>query len=155
MKISELYPPGAIPSKDDKTRTFLDRVDTIFGVIIERIADIFSSTPENKKGPLYADWKRITGSASPGNALRRRCDYHGGINLSNTKEHFKSVNPEDRIIFSPNKVSVYLKRPIIIGQQRSGMRIGSSLRSFKRPEEVIKGYEKMRHAHIIMEYKNA
>ena len=115
MKISELYPPGAIPSKDDKTRTFLDRVDTIFGVIIERIADIFSSTPENKKGPLYADWKRITGSASPGNALRRRCDYYGGINLSNTKEHFNSVNPEDRIIFSPNKVSVYLKRPIIIG----------------------------------------
>ena len=155
MKISELYPPGAIPSEDEKTLTFLDKIDVVFEGIIARIRDVFSSTPDNMKGPLYADWQRITCSASPVNGLRRRCDYFGGINLSNTKEHFKSVNPEDRIIFSPNKVGVFLKRPIITSEQRSGMRIGSSLRTFKRPEEVINGYEKMRHAHIIMEYKNA
>lgn len=155
MKISELYPPGAIPSEDEKTLSFFDKIDAVFEGIIARIRDVFSSTPDNEKGPLYTDWQRITGSASPGNALRRRCDYFGGINLSNTKEHFKNVNPEDRLIFFPNKVSVFLKRPIITGLQRSGMRIGSALSSFKRPEEVIKGYEKIRHAHIIMEYKNA
>ena len=155
MKISELYPPGAIPSEDDKTNSFLDKIDTVFEGIIARIRDIFSSTPENKKGPLYTDWQRITGSSSPGNALRRRFDYHGGINLSNTKEHFKSVNPGDKLEFSPSKVTVYLKKRVETQVMKSGLRVGGRLRNFTRPERDIQKYEKMRHAHIIMEYKNA
>lgn len=155
MKIKELFPPGAIPEEDNKMLSFLDQIDNVFGAILLRIKDVFSSTPDKIQGPLYHDWQRITGLNDPGSGLRRRCDYHDGLNLSNTKEHFKAVNPEDRLEFSPNKVSIFFKEPITTKKQRSGMRVGRAIRKFKRPEDVIKKYEQMRHAHIIMEYKNA
>lgn len=155
MKIKELFPPGGIPEEDYKTLTFLDRVDEVFEVIVLRIKDVFASIPDKKCGPLYHGWQRVTGLDDPGSGLRRRCDYYEDLNLSNTKEHFESVNPEDMLVFSPNRVTVFLQRPITTGEQRSGMGIGRPIRKFKRPEEVIKKYEKMRHAHIIMEYKNA
>lgn len=155
MKIKELFPPGSIPEEDNKMLSFLDQIDEVFAAILLRIKNVFSSTPDQNHGPLYQDWQRITGLEDPGNGLRRRCDYHDGLNLSNTKEHFKSVNPEDRLEFSPNQVTVFLKRRITIREQRSGQRTGRPIRKFKRPKEVIKKYEQMRHAHVIMEYKNA
>ena len=155
MKIIELFPPGSIPEGDLGARDFLEKIDGVFGKIIERIIAVFKSTPENEKGPLYEDWKRITGSDSPSESLRRRCDYHRGVNLSNTKEHFKSVNPGDKLEFSPSKVTVYLNKRIDTQVMKSGLRIGGRLRNFTRPERDIQKYEKMRHAHIIMEYKNA
>lgn len=156
MNIIDLFPPGSIPEGDDKTRHYLSKIDGIYQWLLARAESISQSTPENEKGPLFEDWKRITGSDRPKEALKRRCDYYRGENLSNTKEHFLKVDEDNKLEFETNKVTVYLKEPIKrVSIVRSGMKIGRPLRTFTRPEKVIKKYEKMRHAHIIMRYKNA
>ena len=156
MNIIELFPPGAIPEGDVKTRNYLIKINGVYERILDRARSISGSTPENENGPLFEDWKRITQSDRPKEALRRRCDYYRGENLSNTKEHFLKVDEDNKLEFENNKVTVYLKEPIKrVSIARSGMRIGRPLRTFTRPEKVIKKYEKMRHAHIIMRYKNA
>ena len=155
MKINELFPPGAVPEDDTKTHRFLGQIDGFFSGIIERLEEVFGSTPNNKKGPLYERWQKVTGSGDPESAFRRRCDYHKGENLSNTKEHFKSVNPGTRLEFAASRVKVFLGDPTKTINFKAGSRIGRPLREFERPEETIESYEKMRHAHIIMEYHNA
>lgn len=156
MSIIELFPPGSIPEGDNKTRDYLSKIDSVFERILDRAKLIARSTPENENGPLFEDWMRITLSDRPKEALKRRCDYYRGENLSNTKQHFLKVDEDNKLKFEVNQVTVYLKEPIKrVSIVRSGMKIGRPLRTFTRPEKVIKKYEKMRHAHIIMRYKNA
>lgn len=155
MSLIDLLPPGSVPEGDSKTREFFQRIDGVFAAIVLRMNDVFSSTPSKVTGPLYADWQRITGSDNPQDALRRRCDYFKGMNLSNTREHFLKVDEDNRVELGVNKVVIFLRKPIITGKMRSLSRIGRRLQEFKRPKDVIKKYEKMRHAHVIMEYKNA
>lgn len=153
--IKQLFPPGSLPENDHKARLLIDSVAKEFDRVLHTLSALVESIPDKEEEGLLTDrWRKITGAQVPVSRLVSKGFLAGpGLYVSNTTDHFSSI-ADVEISASPNHITVTKIKNIRISI-RAGARICGALATFDRDEDTVDTFERMRHAHVKMTYKES
>lgn len=156
--LKKLLPPGALPDEDERAHALIEKLGLEYQRIKDRLDEVVGSIPD-QTGSLDERWQKITASDNPQARLSSKgfpVNLPGkpSFYVSNTNAHFKSIGKDVEVSSAANHTricGITNKRTSL----RCGGRSNAALAEFRRDEDIIDTYERVRHAHIKITYEES